>query len=542
MSIKEIAQRMMDLFASGQQAHGEFIPAKQANGEQKISGDCKTLATPPTLDMWIAHLTGTVGLGCVPIESTTDTCYWGVIDLDQYPMNFEELEKKLKQATEITYVICQSKSGGAHIFIFFSEPVPAQLVQAKLKNIAAAIGHPKAEIFPKQIVLEQGEHGNWLNMPYFGSTRKCYHEGEWLGRTAFLDFAESRRMSMANLMDMEISKVKASRKKSDKKTTIAPTHDREVQVIRVKDIDWSEGPPCQEQIINEGGLGKGERNTGLFGFGVQFRKRFDSKEDWSHALEKFNYNEDWVHAPLPAQELKAIIRSVAKKDYQYPCKHEPFCSHCDKQLCLTRKYGIRNPAGMSSLELSNLRKINTDPPRWVINVNGIDMTMDTAELMEQRRFAKRCMEVIHKFPATVRTDEWRSRIEELLDDVTELPAPDDAGIVGQFRILVQAYMHQRAQGEAKEELLQGKPWHDIESQRVYFKSHEIIAFLRRNNFSSYSVSQVYTQIEAMGGASKTLNVGGTSMTCWFLPMDTANPQSKKNEETLNETSTAHPTH
>ena len=56
------------------------------------------------------------------------------------------------------------------MFLFVFDPVPASSMQRKLRQIAAAIGFGQSEIFPKQtkLLLERGDRGSSLNMPYFG--------------------------------------------------------------------------------------------------------------------------------------------------------------------------------------------------------------------------------------------------------------------------------------------------------------------------------------------------------------------------------------
>ena len=93
-------------------------------------------------------------------------------------------------------VVCRSKSGGAHCFAFFFEPIPAGLVIDKLVAIAASLGHPGVEIFPKQRErASPNEVGSWINLPYYGgeyTTRFALWRGEALDLDEFLDLAESK--------------------------------------------------------------------------------------------------------------------------------------------------------------------------------------------------------------------------------------------------------------------------------------------------------------------------------------------------------------
>jgi hypothetical protein len=70
---------------------------------------------------------------------------------------------------QLPLVVCRSKSGGAHLFLFSKEWVPAKTMQTTLNQIAAAMGYGGTEVFPKQVrlFLERGDVGNFLNLPYF---------------------------------------------------------------------------------------------------------------------------------------------------------------------------------------------------------------------------------------------------------------------------------------------------------------------------------------------------------------------------------------
>ena len=65
-------------------------------------------------------------------------------------------------------IVCRSKSGGAHAFLFTKEFVPATVMRVKLKLIASAMGFAGVEIFPKQdyIRVDRGDTGSFLNLPY----------------------------------------------------------------------------------------------------------------------------------------------------------------------------------------------------------------------------------------------------------------------------------------------------------------------------------------------------------------------------------------
>ena len=156
------------IFKGLERAYGQYRSGEQKeNGKQ--GGQAYIVKGLVTDQMWQDHLEGKgPSLGIIPIMDDSK-CYWGCIDVDMYPINLKELVQKIN-SKQLPLIICRSKSGGAHIFIFTKEAVSAVLMREKLSDIAAFLGFANCEIFPKQIEIraERGDTGNFLNLPYFG--------------------------------------------------------------------------------------------------------------------------------------------------------------------------------------------------------------------------------------------------------------------------------------------------------------------------------------------------------------------------------------
>jgi hypothetical protein len=126
---------------------------------------------------------------------------FGAIDIDEYPIDLGALANRLDELS-LPLIVCNSKSGGAHVYVFFERPQdPADVIDV-LKTIAGAIGYPGVEVFPKQAKRPSGGYGNYINLPFFGHPSlkyACYTpEGE-MGLSAFLDLAECSRTTTPNL-------------------------------------------------------------------------------------------------------------------------------------------------------------------------------------------------------------------------------------------------------------------------------------------------------------------------------------------------------
>ncbi len=168
-------EKFKSIFSGLDRAYGQYkSEGPKANG--KMGGKAFIIKEPVTDKLWTDHLEGKdPSLGIIPIRDDS-TCSWGCIDVDTYPLDHKKLIRKIRDL-KLPLVMCRSKSGGAHVFIFLKEPVQASIVRDKLTEWSAEIGYAHCEIFPKQVEIkaDRGDTGNFLNLPYHGGDDSMRH-------------------------------------------------------------------------------------------------------------------------------------------------------------------------------------------------------------------------------------------------------------------------------------------------------------------------------------------------------------------------------
>ena len=176
------------------------------------------------------------------------------------------------------------------MFLFVFDPVPASSMQRKLRQIAAAIGFGQSEIFPKQtkLLLERGDRGSSLNMPYFGGEDSTGYgfsaTGKVLSPKEFIEYVDGLVLTEEELEKLEVTPV-------------------------LEELEWmDQAPPCLEHLIAQG-FPKGMRNSGLFNVGVFLRKKYP--DDWESRLEEANHKH--FNPPLSATEVLGVAKQVQKK-------------------------------------------------------------------------------------------------------------------------------------------------------------------------------------------------------------------------------------
>lgn len=137
------------------------------------TGEGRWVKEAPKLRHFADHLAGQgPGLGIAPLRED-GTVTFAAIDLDAPDFESAALMRDLLPGYAF---IERSRSGNAHVWVFFKEPIEAWVVRGILREATAAIGDPRIEVFPKQDALREGMFGNYINLPYYGDTRPILDE------------------------------------------------------------------------------------------------------------------------------------------------------------------------------------------------------------------------------------------------------------------------------------------------------------------------------------------------------------------------------
>jgi hypothetical protein len=484
--------RFKAIFSGLDIAYGTY-KIESSRGDGKQAGKAVVVRKPPTDDLWSKHLEGVEpSLGIIPIRAD-NTCIWGCIDIDQYPLDHAGLIKKIR-SLDLPMVVCRSKSGGAHVFLFIKDPIPASEMQRFLKAAAALLGEAGREIFPKQseILVDRGDTGNFLNLPYFGSDQTMRYAIKDDGTAATLE-------EFYGLYDQWVQ----------------PTDLQFPEQPKQADHPIKDGPPCLQALCAQG-VPEGTRNNALFNIGIYLKKVHPV--NWDNALSEHNFK--YVAPPLPNNELQVIIKQLHKKDYRYKCKDAPLNSFCNSGLCRTRKHGI-GAHGPDAPQMSSLSKYNSDPPLWFLDINGKRIELDTESLFAQAAFQKACVEKINLLPPTLRKQDWEQLLNALLKEMVETEqiteASEDTSITGRFNDLLEEFCTHLQQAMDRDEILMGRPWTDDEEAKTYFRMKDLEAHLVRNNFKGMTAPKMAQRIRDLGGEPISLFLKNRAARCWRIP-------------------------
>lgn len=486
--MSDSAARMMRLFGGYRGAHGThgaMSRNESKGGKLEIRKSAKTLREPVTEELWQRHLDGEYFLGIIPIDEDGN-CQFGCIDVDRYDIDLGEIARELERRG-LPMVVCRSKSGGAHVYLFLARPTPAPDLRRKLKHIAASMGWGDCEIFPKQnqFLAERGDLANWLNMPYQNASKPDRYAVKKtmaaMSLSEFLTRAESLRVDL----DTDLGKMEEP-----------------------ADDSLSDGPPCLQHLC-EVGFPEGQRNNGFFALATFCKKKYGSK--WKEMLEE--YNRRYFSPPRPADEVADVMKRIGDKDYNYRCTDVPLCNFCNVTLCRQRKFGVGG--GGEYPVLSGLSKLDSDPPLWFVDIEDTRVELTTDQLQNYRFFQKACMEQITTMFMPVTQGDWAMMVGDVMQNALIIEAAPEMSTEGYFRELLEEFCTNRHRGRQREDLQLGKPWEDEEVGRHYFRLTDLMDFLDRNGFRTWGRNKIGEVCRTMGGDAQ-FNFRGTCVRAFWV--------------------------
>ena len=461
-------EQFLSLFQGSNTGYGKtIIGNKRRNGKQEAK--CQTVRESLTVEVMTEHLEGKTSVGAIPIDENNN-CKFGAIDVDDYPIDHGELVRKVKKF-KLPLAVCRSKSGGAHLYMFFVEWFPASEIREYLTEIAALLGHSGCEVFPKQdkILSDRGDLGNFINLPYFDEQNTLRYmvneKGEAISLKGFLRWTNKNKVRLTDLDNL---------------------------LARPEQMPFADAPPCLECMLNDG-IPEGCRNTTMFQTGVYLRKKFP--EGWQKEMEAVN--QTTFNPPLPAIEVVQVQEQHEKKSYGYLCTQEPFKSYCNKSLCKTKKYGIGSNGENEKPQISGLTILLSEPRLYFLDVDGQRLEISTEQLQIQLQFQRQCMEQLNYMPPAQKANEWQTLVNDLLQNATQIEVPEELTLGGQFKELVKQFCTSRIRAMSPEEMEMGRPWTD--KNKTYFKLKGLQDYLVNQGFSKLNRPQIQQRLKDLGG-------------------------------------------
>ena len=288
MSVYGLHPRFAALFDGLKIAHG--------------TGRGQWVKRPLRPEDWIKHLQGQgPGIGVAPLRED-NTVAFAAIDLDEPDYDAAlEMQRYIPGESWLE----RSRSGNAHLWVFFESACPAWLAMGILREATLAAGKKGVEVFPKNHDFERVRFGNYINLPFHGESRKVYFdikdESSAFSLEEFLDRAEASRCDPVD-WERRAALMQINPPSARKETAQFGTQ---------KNLHI-----CAEHVMSgeAGPLTEGHRNAVFF----MLAKCLTNWEQVDHdeALDMLlSINDDLCDPPESRRELSRILSNVERARY-----------------------------------------------------------------------------------------------------------------------------------------------------------------------------------------------------------------------------------
>lgn len=470
-----------DLFSGNNNAHGVTEVGEIVDGKAKSNS--RLVYEPLNPAVIQRHLDGFTSIGVAPIRDD-GTCSFGAIDIDDYKYDLNDVIAAIEDFN-MPLCPCYSKSKKLHIYIFFSDPTPADEVQDILSWYARAFAcDKKVEIFPKQSKAHSSQKFySWINLPYFDANNEENHR-KMVTRQGLL--------TMSDALD-----------KMQEKRLSAKDHRKWID-----EFEYRDAPPCILSGLLLRDIGPGQRNNWLFSCGVYFRLK-DENCDLKTLLTEVNHS---LHEPISDAELNAtVIKGFNRKSYFYMCAA---LDRCDKASCRQQEYGIESKAS-TGLDYGDLTQFMTDPPYYEWIVNGQKLTFwNEQEILTQGKFRALCLRQLHLVPRRVPDDRWSKILTRACENITVVQPAVEAGDFSSgstFFDLTCAFFNTKRKADNITQLAMGRVYvDDIEKEYVFTAKSFIDFLVHKNDFTQYKPVEMRVRLQQLGAYKEG--------TVWRMPI------------------------
>ena len=450
--------KFKNIFEGLKIAYGQYQKGDVAANGDKQKGKAFIVRKNVSDDLWENHLQGKgPALGIIPIRED-NTCRWGCIDIDSYNLDHGSLIQSIRHLN-FPLIVCRSKSGGAHVFLFTKEFIAASLMQSTLKKISKVLGYEGSEIFPKQteILVERGDTGNFLNLPYYNGTKGLRYAINNTGTSCTLE-------EFYQLYDVHACS------------------EEQVKQIKIEEKKIEEafpaGPPCLNKLASVG-FGEGSRNNALFNIAVYYKQAHP--DSWEDKIVEANIKH--MEPKLSNSEVQQLIKSVNRKGYdKYRCKDAPINAVCQSGLCRTKRFGV----GFGEEEmppLGNLTKYKSSPPQWFLDVDGTRIELKSEQLYSSPLFALACLDQANLVVPVPKAKDWKQHfLKPMMNNLQEVEPLESLNPMNQLTGLLQDWTTNRQSARTMDDVFNKLPYTDDNKEFTYFRMDDFYAFLKKNNW------------------------------------------------------------
>jgi len=183
------------------------------------------------------------------------------------------------------------------------------------------------------------------------------------------------------------------------------------------------------------------------------------------------------------------------------------------------------------LVLGSPRLIQTNPPRYIWNVNGKDLRLTLSEITQWGKFKNKVISELNFVP--IRPKDWDNTINTLITHSMQVEAPVDASEEQQLKITIQKWFERMREARIYSDLSYGR--HVIKDVGnigyYFFKSTPLLDYLKKEHKRGLSSEDLWVFVSKWSGIKHKIRVktptGSMPVDLWGIPISFLEVEEKE---------------
>jgi hypothetical protein len=164
--------------------------------------------------------------------------------------------------------------------------------------------------------------------------------------------------------------------------------------------------------------------------------------------------------------------------------------------------------------------MNSEPPMWILSLEGIRAEVETDELLDQNKFRKVCVNVLNKIPGRMKAEEWDKFIRNKLSELEILEMPVETRVSDLAIQMLPKFFESTPVARHSSEIPLGR-WFTEEGHHL-LRGSDFIKYLDRNNVVIDN-RRLWSVLTTHGVTSKLMR----NIELWLVPIAMYTPTEKK---------------
>jgi len=182
------------------------------------------------------------------------------------------------------------------------------------------------------------------------------------------------------------------------------------------------------------------------------------------------------------------------------------------------------------LILGKPRLIQTNPPRYIWNVNNKDLRLTLSQITQWGKFKNTVISELNFVP--IKPRDWDDTINDLITHSLQIEAPIDASEEQQLKILIQRWFERMREAGVYSDLSVGR--HIIKEigsiNYYFFKSTPLLNYLKKEYRRGLNSEDLWVSVSKWHGIKHKIRVktptGSMPVDLWGIPLDFVEEEKK----------------